>query len=139
MGRRTRAHRGGSHLCVAPLDVAGPMRAGLLAEKTAVFTSATLKLGGDFDAVATSLGLDVKDRGEGWEGLDVGSPFDYQRQAILYVARHLPRPGRDGLTSAHSTRSSRSSRRRAVARSGCSPAVGPPSERPSTCARRCPS
>ena len=30
--------------------------------------------------------------------LDVGSPFDYRRQAILYVARHLPPPGRDGLT-----------------------------------------
>jgi ATP-dependent DNA helicase DinG len=92
--------RGGSYLCVAPLDVAGPMRRGLLAEKTVVFTSATLKLGGDFDAIATSLGLESSERGEGWEGLDVGSPFDYQRQAILYVARHLPPPGRDGLTAA---------------------------------------
>jgi ATP-dependent DNA helicase DinG len=92
--------RGASYLCVAPLDVAAPMRAGLLAEKTVVFTSATLKLGGDFDTVATSLGLDAAERGERWEGLDVGSPFDYQRQAILYVARHLPPPGRDGLTAA---------------------------------------
>ncbi|CAN5790219.1 ATP-dependent DNA helicase [soil metagenome] len=32
-----------------------------------------------------------------WRALDVGSPFDYRRQAILYVARHLPAPGRDGL------------------------------------------
>ncbi|MGM3214045.1 hypothetical protein ACS229_30440, partial [Klebsiella pneumoniae] len=32
-----------------------------------------------------------------WRGLDVGSPFDYGKQAILYVARHLPPPGRDGL------------------------------------------
>ncbi|EYR64183.1 DNA helicase [Actinotalea ferrariae CF5-4] len=32
-----------------------------------------------------------------WRGLDVGSPFDYPRQGILYVARHLPPPGRDGL------------------------------------------
>ena len=32
-----------------------------------------------------------------WRGIDVGSPFDYARQAILYVARHLPPPGRDGL------------------------------------------
>jgi ATP-dependent DNA helicase DinG len=29
--------------------------------------------------------------------IDVGSPFDYGQQAILYVARHLPQPGRDGL------------------------------------------
>ncbi|MEZ0578123.1 ATP-dependent DNA helicase [Nocardioides sp. MH1] len=32
-----------------------------------------------------------------WVGLDVGSPFDYGKQAILYIARHLPQPGRDGL------------------------------------------
>jgi ATP-dependent DNA helicase DinG len=32
-----------------------------------------------------------------WRGIDVGSPFDYRRQGILYVARHLPQPGRDGL------------------------------------------
>lgn len=32
-----------------------------------------------------------------WRGLDVGSPFDYRRQGILYVARDMPRPGRDGL------------------------------------------
>jgi len=94
-------NRGGNYLAVAPLEVAGPMRDRLLAEKTAVFTSATLKLGGDFDAVATSFGLSAKDRGTTWEGLDVGSPFDYGKQAILYVARHLPAPGRDGLTQAH--------------------------------------
>jgi ATP-dependent DNA helicase DinG len=94
-------NRGGNHLCVAPLEVAGPMREKLLAEKTVIFTSATLKLGGDFDSVATSLGLSTADRGEGWQGIDVGSPFDYGQQAILYVARHLPPPGRDGLTQAH--------------------------------------
>ena len=100
--------RGGSrYLCVAPLEVAGPMREKLLADKTAIFTSATLKLGGDFDAVATSFGLSLADRvspgstTSTWEALDVGSPFDYGQQAILYVARHLPRPGRDGLTQAH--------------------------------------
>jgi ATP-dependent DNA helicase DinG len=32
-----------------------------------------------------------------WSGLDVGSPFDHPRSGILYVARHLPPPGRDGL------------------------------------------
>ena len=35
-----------------------------------------------------------------WRGLDVGSPFDYPHQAILYVARHLPSPGRDGTSPA---------------------------------------
>lgn len=36
-----------------------------------------------------------------WTGLDVGSPFEYRKRAILYVARHLPPPGRDGLPPAY--------------------------------------
>jgi len=105
-----------AHLCVAPLQVWGPMRDKLLTDKLAVFTSATLRLGGDFNAVASSLGLKPSENVEvlapagerverdddvlPWRGLDVGSPFDYGRQAILYVARHLPPPGRDGLGKA---------------------------------------
>lgn len=105
-------------LCVAPLQVWGPLRDKLLAEKTVVMTSATLMLGGDFATLAAGVGLkpservsddaaydtgdtDQGDEGEDgaqpWRGLDVGSPFDYQRQGILYVARSLPPPGRDGL------------------------------------------
>ncbi|MGE5286726.1 MAG: ATP-dependent DNA helicase [Micromonosporaceae bacterium] len=38
-----------------------------------------------------------------WSGLDVGSPFDHPRSGILYVARHLPPPGRDGLPEAYLT------------------------------------
>ncbi|HEY7718685.1 MAG TPA: ATP-dependent DNA helicase, partial [Pedococcus sp.] len=100
-------------LCVAPLQVWGPMRDKLLTDKTVVFTSATLMLGGDFSSVATSVGLKPSERvvdsgpvvePEGdalpWRGIDVGSPFDYGQQAILYVARHLPQPGRDGLGEA---------------------------------------
>ncbi|HEX7739383.1 MAG TPA: ATP-dependent DNA helicase [Marmoricola sp.] len=90
----------GKHLCIAPLSVAGPMKDKLLAEKTAVFTSATLKIGGDFDTVAASFGLERDDRGRTWEGIDVGSPFDYARQGILYLAGHLPTPGRDGIAEA---------------------------------------
>jgi ATP-dependent DNA helicase DinG len=99
-------------LCVAPLEVWGPMRDKLLSDKTAILTSATLMLGGDFSSLATSVGLKPAERvGVGldvtaadgalpWMGLDVGSPFDYGQQAILYVARHLPPPGRDGLGKA---------------------------------------
>lgn len=99
-------------LCVAPLQVWGPMRDRLLTDKTVVFTSATLRLGGDFSSVATSVGLRPSERVSGdqhqprteerlpWNGLDVGSPFDYGQQAILYVAKHLPPPGRDGLGAA---------------------------------------
>ncbi|MGN6250986.1 MAG: ATP-dependent DNA helicase [Marmoricola sp.] len=90
--------RGGNHLCVAPLDVAGPMRDKLLAEKTAIFTSATLEIGGGFEPVAGSFGLGRTDGT--WQGLDVGSPFDYAKQGILYVAKHLPAPTRDGMAPA---------------------------------------
>src|SRR5260370_19171973 len=38
-----------------------------------------------------------------WSGIDVGSPFDHPRSAILYVARHLPPPGRDQLPEAYLT------------------------------------
>jgi ATP-dependent DNA helicase DinG len=113
-------------LHVAPLQVWGPMRDKLLSDKTGIFTSATLMLGGDFSSMAVSIGLKPAERVvEGssvdeletthpgppisttggsealpWRGLDAGSPFDYGRQAILYVAKHLPTPGRDGLGKA---------------------------------------
>jgi len=41
--------------------------------------------------------------GLAWSGLDVGSPFDHPRSGILYVARHLPPPGRDGLPESYLT------------------------------------
>ena len=94
---------GVSRLHAAPLAVAGLIRTHLLAEATGVFTSATLALGGSFDAVARSLGLAASagdDEPSDWRGLDVGSPFDYPRQGILYVARHLPAPGREPTTDA---------------------------------------
>jgi ATP-dependent DNA helicase DinG len=36
-----------------------------------------------------------------WRGVDVGSPFDHPRSGILYIARHLPQPGRDGLADSY--------------------------------------
>ncbi|WP_203336607.1 ATP-dependent DNA helicase [Nocardioides limicola] len=114
-------------LCVAPLAVWAQLRDRLLPRATVVMTSATLMLGGDFNSVATSVGLKPSERvvepaalepaavergepratpvgepGEThpWRGIDVGSPFDYTKQGILYVAGHLPPPGRDGLGAA---------------------------------------
>jgi ATP-dependent DNA helicase DinG len=128
-----RHDRFGASLRVAPLSVSGLLREKLFAERSVVLTSATLKLGGDFNGVAASLGLgpegaaapggsgglagsggsgeaaggagvsDGEDAATGgaedepvWRGVDVGSPFDYRRQGILYVARHLAQPGREG-------------------------------------------
>jgi len=83
---------------VAPLSVAGTLSEHLFADRTVVATSATLALGGRFDAIARSLGMT---EGDGtWQSLDVGSPFDYGRQGILYVAAKVPRPTQSGLSDA---------------------------------------
>ena len=94
----TASERRAPSLWRAPLSVAGLLREKLFTERTAVLTSATLTLGGSFEPVAGALGLMGEDAPE-WSGLDVGSPFDYQQQAILYVAGHLPPPGRTGLSA----------------------------------------
>ncbi|MBT2396832.1 ATP-dependent DNA helicase [Streptomyces sp. ISL-100] len=95
-----RHDRYGASLRVAPLSVSGLLREKLFSERSVVLTSATLKLGGDFNGVGSSLGLSPEgttgDDVPVWKGLDVGSPFDYPKQGILYVARQLATPGRQG-------------------------------------------
>ncbi|KNE84156.1 MULTISPECIES: ATP-dependent DNA helicase [Streptomyces] len=103
-----RHDRFGASLRVAPLSVSGLLREKLFTDRSVILTSATLRLGGDFNGVAASLGLPREgtaaaagEDGDAepvpqWKGVDVGSPFDYPRQGILYVAQHLSQPGRDG-------------------------------------------
>ncbi len=95
-----RHDRFGASLRVAPMSVSGLLREKLFADRSVTLTSATLKLGGDFNGVGASLGLAPEGTaGEDlpqWKGVDVGSPFDYPKQGILYVAKHLARPARDG-------------------------------------------
>lgn len=84
-------------LRVAPLSVAGLLAERIFGTATTVLTSATLTIGGSFDAMAQSWGLpDDNGAGPKWRGLDVGSPFEHAKAGILYVAAHLPPPGRDG-------------------------------------------
>lgn len=80
-------------LKVAPLSVAGTLGGYLRQRRAVVLTSATLTLGGEFTALAGDVGLHAGQ----WHGSDVGSPFSYPEQGILYIAADLPRPGRDGL------------------------------------------
>jgi ATP-dependent DNA helicase DinG len=87
-------------LRVAPLSVAGLLRSRVFSRSTVVLTSATLTIGGSFDAMATAWGLTGADDDVRWRGLDVGSPFQHAKAGILYVAAHLPPPGRDGTGSA---------------------------------------
>jgi ATP-dependent DNA helicase DinG len=112
-----------TRLRVSPLKVGSALAAQLFGDTTVVATSATLTLGGSFRHTASQLGLTwlagaavgqaleqhdgrevaaVDEALEGeleqpaprWRHLDVGSPFDYTRQAQLWVARDLPDPGR---------------------------------------------
>ncbi|MCW2615167.1 MAG: putative ATP-dependent helicase, partial [Frankiales bacterium] len=89
-------------------------------ERTVVATSATLTVGGSFRHASRQMGLpwlggrpvgtgephdprDTEAQDEvldseaapvRWRHLDVGSPFDHARQAQLWIASHLPDPGR---------------------------------------------
>ncbi len=91
-------------LRVAPLEVGPVLRERLFGERTVTLTSATLALGGSFNPLASQWGLNLPGADElSWTGVDVGSPFDHPRSGILYVARHLPPPGRDQLAEAYLT------------------------------------
>ena len=76
----------------APLSVAGLLRSALFDAGPVVLTSATVTVGGTFAPILAAVGLD-----DDVQTADVGSPFDFARQGILYVARDLPAPGRDGV------------------------------------------
>jgi len=82
----------GTYLSASPIDVADLVRRHIItAGPTPVFTSATLAAGGALSYTRARLGLDDA------EELIVTSPFDYSRQAMLYVPRDLP-PVRDGFS-----------------------------------------
>jgi ATP-dependent DNA helicase DinG len=70
-------------LRLAPLDVAGLLRERLWSRRPAVLTSATLAPG-----FGPHLGLPQ----QADELLDVGSPFDYPANGLIYCAARLPRP-----------------------------------------------
>jgi ATP-dependent DNA helicase DinG len=53
---------------------------------TAILTSATLAVNGSMSYIAGRLGIDH------YDSLDVGSPFDFFNQSLLYVPKHLPEP-----------------------------------------------
>ena len=96
-----------STLHLAPLSVSEVLRANLLTKTPVIATSATLTVGNGFDAMARSIGFvvgsDADSESDGGDidpanvqMLDVGSPFDFANQGVLYMPKHLPEPGRDG-------------------------------------------
>jgi ATP-dependent DNA helicase DinG len=96
-----------STLHLAPLSVSDVLRENMLKQTPVIATSATLTVGNSFNSLAKSIGFIVGEdlNAELSEGeldpgnlqmLDVGSPFDFANQGVLYMPKHLPEPGRDG-------------------------------------------
>ena len=100
-----------STIYLAPLSVSDVLRRNLLTETPVIATSATLTVGKSFDAIAKNIGFVIGEKSEEDEDskedagvidpanlqiLDVGSPFDFANQGMLYLPKHLPEPGRDG-------------------------------------------
>ncbi len=108
-------------LYLAPLSVSNVLRKNMLRQTPVIATSATLNVGGGFEAMAKQIGfLDGSESSiEAMEAntasetgteaekdlidpanvqmLDVGSPFDFAQQGMLYLPKQLPEPGRDGI------------------------------------------
>jgi ATP-dependent DNA helicase DinG len=95
-------------LHLAPLSVSNILRANLLTKTPVIATSATLSVGNSMDAMAKSIGFTVggDEDASSEDGdidpsnvamLDVGSPFDFANQGVLYLPKHLPEPGREGV------------------------------------------
>jgi ATP-dependent DNA helicase DinG len=106
-----------STLYLAPLAVSDVLRGNLLTQTPVIATSATLTVGKSFDAIAKNIGFviggknetedeveededNIKKKGSmdpaNLQILDVGSPFDFANQGMLYLPKDLPEPGRDG-------------------------------------------
>ena len=98
-----------STLYLAPLSVSHVLRNNLLTQSPVIATSATLTVGSGFDSMAKSIGFIVGEDGEqdlkdgeidpaNLQTMDVGSPFDFANQGMLYLPKHLPEPTRDGTS-----------------------------------------
>jgi ATP-dependent DNA helicase DinG len=97
-----------STLYLAPLAVSHVLRENLFTKTPVIATSATLTVGKSFDPIARSLGIltttdDETESNDEWsvdpanvQMLDVGSPFDFASQGMLYLPREIPEPGREG-------------------------------------------
>jgi ATP-dependent DNA helicase DinG len=73
-------------LTCSPIDIAAELNTVLYPEvRSAVFTSGTLTVGGNFTYFLNRLGLD-----RDTETLSLASPFDYKNRTMLYVPAHTP-------------------------------------------------
>lgn len=82
-------------LSLMPFDISARFKALVHARRCAwIFTSATLSLGEDFSHFAGRLGL------ADTPTLKIDSPFDYERQSLLYLPMGMPEPSASGYVTA---------------------------------------
>ena len=82
-------------LSLMPFDISARFQGMLRARRCAwVFTSATLSLGEDFSHFTGRLGL------ADTPTLKIDSPFNYERQSLLYLPVGMPEPSRPGYVAA---------------------------------------
>lgn len=64
--------------------------------ESVVMTSATLTSGGNFGFLKNRLGIGDRrsEPGVGFKENMIGSPYDFSKQALLYINRELPSPGK---------------------------------------------
>jgi len=85
----------GFALSLMPFDVSERFQALVQARRCAwVFTSATLSLGDDFGHFTGRLGLTDSPT------LKIASPFDFERQSLLYLPAGMPEPASAGYLAA---------------------------------------
>ncbi len=107
-----------SSIYLAPLSVAQVLAKNMLQQTPVIATSATLTVGNNFNAIKSAIGFNVSDftddesdseeintlsnfkklSPDNVKELNVGSPFDFEKQGILYLPAHLPEPTRDGVS-----------------------------------------
>jgi ATP-dependent DNA helicase DinG len=77
----------------APIDVAAALQESLFGKICPVIlTSATLTTGGNFEFLRERLGLTPEQSKVEVKTMSLGSPFDFQKNALLYLGRDLPNP-----------------------------------------------
>lgn len=105
--RRNRAGQALTTLVKTPLDVAPILRQALFTETPrSVFVSATLASGGGFEYLKQRLGLATDEGAAADPPVEVieGSPFDYEKNCVLYVPRTLGAPGGAGDAEGYADR-----------------------------------
>ena len=92
---RTQSGNRGTNINGAPLDVSAKLKQALFSTgRTVILTGATVAYEKSFERFRASIGM------EGGSDLVLGSPFDYENNALIVVPEDMPEPGAPGFARA---------------------------------------